>query len=153
MRELDATPSWLTITYLVPFSVWWLTQLSMLAEPPSRPLGSISLQVLQALLATQMLGLCLFAPHWRAVSVAAAMLPAWPVLAILGFAAGVSISALAATEATIAIAGLIVMALTALVRKLFSVEEMQRLAITSLGFAAAILAWLSRALWLQWVGQ
>lgn len=153
MRELDATPSWLTVMYLVPISIWWLTQLAILTVPLSPPLAGFSLQVLHALLLTQMLSLCLFAPRWRAISVATALLPAWPILGMLGFAAGVSVAALAATEAVIAITGLIVMALTVLVRKLFSGDEIQRLAITGLGLAAAILAWASRTLWLQWVSQ
>ena len=153
MRDLDATPSWLTVMYLVPFSIWWLTQLSILTEPLSPLLADISLQVLQALLATQMLSLCLFVPRWSAVSVATALLPAWPVLGMLGLAAGVPVAALAATEAVIAIAGLVVLTLAALVQKVLTGNELRRLALASLGLAAAILAWVSRHVWLQWVSQ
>jgi len=139
--------------YLVPISIWWLTHMSTLAEPLSPPLAGFSLQVLQALLITQMFSLCLFVPRWNAVSVAAALLPAWPILGMLGLAAGVSITGLAATEAVIAVAGLIVLTLATLVQKVLARDEIQRLALTTLGLAAAILAWLSRDLWLQWVSQ
>ena len=153
MRDLDATPSWLTVMYLVPFSIWWLTQLSILTEPLSPLLADISLQVLQVLLVTQMLSLCLFVPRWSAVSVATALLPAWPVLGMLGLAAGVPVAALAATEAVIAIAGLVVLTLAALVQKVLTGNEQRRLALASLGLTAAILAWVSRHVWLQWVSQ
>jgi len=151
VRELDATPSWLTGVYLVPICIWWLAQLSTLTEPLSPPLAGFSMQVLQALFITQALSLCLFVPRGCAVSVAAALMPAWPILGMLGFAAGVSVTALAATEAVIAIAGLIVLMLATLVQKLFTGGEIRRLALSSLGLAAAILAWVSRTVWLQWV--
>ena len=106
MRELNATPSWLTVMYLVPFGIWWLTQLAILTEPLSPPLTDISMQVLQALFTTQMLGLCLF-----------------------------------------------VLAPATLLQKLCGHAEIRRLALTGLGLAAAILAWVLRQEWLQWVSR
>ena len=119
--------------YLVPFGIWWLTQLAILTEPLSPPLTDISMQVLQALFTTQMLGLCL--------------------LGMLGLAAGVTVTALAMTEAIIATAGLVVLAPATLLQKLCGHAEIRRLALTGLGLAAAILAWVLRQEWLQWVSR
>lgn len=151
MRSIDATPAFLTIAYLVPICVWWFVQVSMMSQPASPPLASFSVQVLQALVLTQVLCLCLFVPHWAAASVAAALLPAWPLLAMLGFAAGMSIVVLAAVQAFIALIGLIIVAAATLLHHTRISAEVLRLLLSGLGVVAFTFAWLLRTEWLQWV--
>ncbi len=77
------------------------------------------------------------------------LLPAWPLLAMLGLAAGLSAARLAATEAAVAAIGLVVLGIAALIRKSKLGAEGLRLALASTGAVAAALAWSWRAELLQ----
>ena len=50
-----ATPALLTITYLIPLSIWWLTQLFVFSPAPATAVTSLSLQTLRTLLLVQLL--------------------------------------------------------------------------------------------------
>lgn len=160
MRTVSATPAVLTMTYLVPVSVWWFVQMSLLLQASNPVFVPFSIHVLQTLSIVQVLYLCLFAPHWvqpqpgmtnSAVAVATALLPAWPLFAILGLATGVPVTALIATQAVAAVAGLAVARIATFVRRLRLSAELLRLSQACLGLAAATLAWSLRSEWLQWL--
>jgi hypothetical protein len=162
MRKVSATPAVLTITYLVPVSVWWFAQMSILLHASEPLLVPFSLNVLQTLSIVQVLSLCLFVPHWiqpqlgmtyGATTIATSLLPAWPLFAILGLATGVPATALIATQAVAAGIGLAVAGIASFVQRLPVTAEVLRLSKACLGLTAATLAWLLRSQWLQWITQ
>lgn len=162
MRNVSATPAVLTIAYLVPVSVWWFAQMSILLQASNPVLVPFSIQVLQTLSIVQVLCLCLFVPHWvqprlgmthSATTIATSLLPAWPLFAILGLATGIPATALIATQVVAACVGLAVAGITTLVQRSSVSAEVLRLSQAGLGLAAATLAWLLRSEWLQWLAQ
>jgi hypothetical protein len=152
---MSATPALLTLTYLIPVSTWWFTQLSV--QPSSS--GLFSLRVLETLLITQLLCLSLFLPQWieskdeirqHATSIAASLLPCWPLIALLWLATGVSVLALVVWQVVAVVIGLAV-ALVALALQRFRVDdEPLRLMQSSLGLVAATFVFVTSADWLQW---
>jgi hypothetical protein len=162
MRNVRATPAVLTLTYLVPVSVWWFAQMSILLQASEPLLVPFSLNVLRTLSIVQVLSLCLFVPHWiqpqlgmtyGATAIATSLLPAWPLFAMLGLATGIPATALIATQAVAAGVGLAVAGIAMVVQRLRMSAEVLRLSQACLGLAAATLAWLLRSEWLQWLTQ
>ena len=162
MRNVSATPAVLTITYLVPVSVWWFAQMSILLQASEPLLVPFSLNVLQTLSIVQVISLCLFVPHWvqqrlgmahSATAIATSLLPTWPLFAMLGLATGVSATALIATQAVAAVIGLAMAGIASIVQRLPVTAEVLRLSKACLGLTAATLAWLLRSQWLQWIAQ
>ena len=162
MRNVSATPAVLTMTYLVPVSVWWFAQMSLLLQASNPVLAPFSINILQTLSIVQVLCLCLFVPHWvqsqlgmthSATAIATSLLPAWPLFAILGLATGVPATALVATQAVAAGIGLAVASIATFMQRLHMSAEILRLSQAGLGLAAATLAWLLRSEWLQWLAQ
>ncbi len=160
MRNVSATPAVLTIAYLVPVSVWWFAQLSLLLQASNPVLVPFSINVLQTLSVVQLLCLCLFAPHWikpqlgmahSATTIATSLLPAWPLFALLGLATGIPASALIATQAVAACVGLAVAGAATFLQRLHVSAEGLRLSQSCLGLAAASFAWLLRDEWLRWL--
>jgi hypothetical protein len=150
------------MTYLIPVSVWWFAQMSLLLQASNPVLVPFSISVLQTLSVLQVLSLCLFVPHWNqpqlgmthsAKTIATSLLPAWPLFAILGLATGVPETALIASQALAAGIGLAVAGITTFVQRLHLRAEIMRLSRACLGLAAATLAWLLRGAWLQWLAQ
>jgi hypothetical protein len=133
---------------MIPLGVWWFGHLSTMSQPPSPALGTFSTGVLQALVIAQMLSVCLFAAHWHPSSIAAHLLPAWPLLAMLGLAAGIPIVGLLASQLAVAAGGSAVFGIAALLRRFRMPAETMRLARTSLGVLCACLAWMSHGAWL-----
>ena len=157
-----ATPAFLTITWLIPLSIWWLTQLFVLSTAAATVVGPMSLQALHTLLLVQLLSVCLFAPHWahpkslivrNGSEIAASILPSWPLIAMLWLATGVSAAALGSTQLLVAIVGLALLAIAHHVRRVAGRHEVARILNTSLGLIAATLAWLYSDKWLQWATQ
>ncbi len=159
MRTLSAMPAWVSLLYVIPVSLWWYVQFAMLPAPMSPPLAGISLQVLQTLFMAQALCLCLFIPmldrgqgplpQLALNGIAMSLLPAWPLLAMFGLASGVSVVALAATEAAVATIGAIVLGIAILMRRSKLGAEGLRLALASLSAVAAALTWFWRTELLQ----
>jgi hypothetical protein len=153
---MGATPAMLTMVYLIPVSIWWFTQMSVLTSSPEQ----FSLQVLGALLIMQVLCLCLFVPQWvrpqerlkqGATAIAASLLPCWPLFAMLWLASGVSAFALVASQAGAVSVGLVVASMAMILQRSRVSEEPLRLLQTSLGLLAATLVFLARTDWLQWI--
>lgn len=153
MRQLSAAPSLVAFIYLVPISTWWLTELSIMPEPASPVLATFSSVVLKTLVTTQMLSLCLFVTRWSPVSIATSLLPAWPVLALLGLAAGITLGSLAITQAIIATTGILICGVAMMLRRILPDSEVMHLSFSVLGLAVAVLAWFLRGYWLQWVAS
>ena len=162
MRNVSATPAVLTIAYLVPVSIWWFAQTSLLLQASNPVFVPFSINVLQTLSVVQILCLCLFVPHWvrpqlgmthDATTIATSLLPAWPLVAMLGLATGIPATALIATQAVAASIGLAVAGIAMVVQRLRMSAEVLRLSQACLGLAAATLAWLLRSEWLQWLTQ
>jgi len=160
MRTVSATPAVLTLAYLVPVSVWWFAQMSLLLQASNPVLVPFSINVLQTLSIVQVLCLCLFVPHWvqsqlgmthSATMIATSLLPAWPLFAILGLATGVPATALIATQAVAAGIGLAMAGVAVFMQRLHLGAEVLRLSQSCLGLVAATLAWLLRNEWLQWL--
>lgn len=167
MQPLSATPILFTLIYSSLISVWWFAQLSMLSPLPGPALAPVSSQVLQALVAVQILGLCLFVPMWilhdskqagprssrlrYPLIIASSLLPAWPLIAMLGLATGVSFTSLAITQALAIGIGLAVAIVATLGQNLVATVELQRLINTGIGALAAACAWLLRDSFLHWL--
>ena len=165
MRALKLTPALVGLMCALPISVWWFTQLTLVAPLPGPALAPLSREVQTVLVSVQLLVLCLFAPLWvlndarlcngrsgallAAATIASILLPAWPLIVMLGLASGVSFSALLATQIVIALAGLVIVAIASVARAVFDSTESLRLILTGLGVAAAFAAWSLRASWLQ----
>ena len=147
MRQLSAIPAAVTLVWLVPAGVIWLAELAMMSPLPGPALGPISVELLRVMLIAQLLALCLFAPQWRADAVAMSLLPAWPMITLLGYAAGVPALQLLGTQVIAAATGLLVVAVTAPLRQRRG-RETARLLLGAAGLAAAGLAWLVRDDWL-----
>lgn len=150
----------LTITWLVPLSAWWFGQLFVLSPVTSPAVAHLSLQAVQTVLVAQVLCICLFAPHWiepdssianNGSTVAASLLPAWPLIAVLWLASGVSVAALAGTQLLAGGIGLALILIATGVRRSAARGEMLRMLQTSLGVTAASIAWLLHETWLQWL--
>ncbi len=148
MRSVSATPAYLAIAWMIPLGIWWFGSLSTMSQAPSPALGSFSAEVVQALVIVQMLSVCLFAAQWHPSSIAAHLLPAWPLLAMLGLAAGMPTVGLLASQLAVAASGAAVFGIAAVLRRFHMPAETMRLALTSLGVVCAGLAWMSRAAWL-----
>ena len=157
---MSATPAFLSIAYLMPISVWWFVQISMVSQMPDPLWAPFGVRVLQTLIVVQLLCLSLFVPHWvkpkfdarkNAPSIVGSLLPAWPLLTILCLATGVSAAALVATQVATAGVGLLVAGAATLVYRLRLPHETLRLSQASLGLASAMLAWSLRAEWLNWI--
>jgi hypothetical protein len=153
---MRVTPAVLTLAYLIPASIWWFTQLSLM--PTST--GQLSLQALEALLLTQVLFLCLFVPLWTrptadikqgATAIAAALLPSWPLLAMLSLASGVTVLAMVASQTVLAVVGLIITSIAMILQRATGAAEPMRLVRVSVGLIAASVALMTRAIWLPWV--
>jgi hypothetical protein len=147
VRRLSAIPAAVTLVWLVPIGLAWLAALSMMSPLPGPALGPLSLDVLRIALVAQLVTLCLFAPQWHSLAVPASLLPAWPMLALLGHAAGIPAPSLIGTQVVAAGTGLLLTALTAPLRRPPGGETAQLLRGTA-GVVAAGLAWLVRDTWL-----
>jgi len=163
VRKLTALPAFIAIGCLVAVAAWWFMQWSLLPATNAAAIHDISLQAMRLILLLQMISINLFAPLWAnrpyasvtensTTSIFAALFPAWPLLAILWLATGVSAAALAATEALVLGAGWVVTLLGRTIRQLTPQAEISRLMLASLGLVAAATAWLFRVEWLQWIG-
>lgn len=147
MRRLSPIPAVVTLLWLVPAGTAWLAELSMMSPLPGPALAPASLDALHVVLLAQCLSLVLFAPQWQAAAVPTALLPAWPLLALLGYATGVTLITLMITQLFAAAAGLLVVAVTAPLRRPAGGDTL-RLARASAGLVAAAIAWLLRDAWL-----
>ena len=147
MRRLSAIPAVVTLVWLLPAGAAWFAELSMMSPLPGPELGPASLDTLRLVLLAQLLALCLFAPQWQANAVAASLLPAWPLVALLGYATGIPAPTLVGTQIGIAATGLLITALTAPLRRPGGGETAQLLRAAA-GTVAAGIAWLVRDSWL-----
>jgi hypothetical protein len=147
MRQLSVIPAAVTLVWLVPACAIWLAELSMMSPLPGPALGPVSGELLRAVLIAQLLALCLFAPQWQADAVAMSLLPAWPLIALLGYAAGAPALTLLGTQTVAGATGLLLTALTAPLRQRPG-RDTARLLQGTAGLVAAGLAWLVRDAWL-----
>ena len=166
MQSLNATPSLLALTLSIPLSVWWFSQMSMMSPLPGPGLTPTSLQALLVFLGVQVSCLCLFGPLWQMADQrspephpsviksmtdsAAFLLPTLPLLAMLGYATGVSLARLGATQVFIFAIGTAVAVVARLALMRISSPDAQRLVVTSIGALAATVAWSSRSNCFQW---
>ena len=167
MRNLTTIPALLAIACLITVSTWWLLQLSALPRMNAAAINDISLQAARTLLLLQLMSISLFAPLWPTAAlggakqpdasahivmpVLAAILPAWPLLALLWLASGIAATAVVKIEVLVLGVGLAVTLLARAIHRLDLNTEAERLLQTSLGIAAAAASWLFRAEWLQWI--
>jgi hypothetical protein len=167
MRALKLTPALVGLLCALPISIWWFAQLTLVSPLPGPALAPLSREVLTVLVSVQLLVMCLFAPLWvlndarlcngrsgallAAATIASMLLPAWPLIVMLGLASGASFSGLLTAQIAIASAGLVIVAIASVSRALFDTTESLRLILTGLGAVAAFIAWSLRASWLQWL--
>lgn len=168
MWKIAATPGLVAIGCMIPVGSWWFAQLTGLVKIHSPTIGDVSVQAIQAMLILQLLSVCLFSPHWAAgayerspqqpacvhigTSVIAAILPAWPLLAILALASGVSASQTAMGEASLLAAGFALALFARAFQNQRISAEISRLSLGILGLVTATLAWLFRLEWFDWLG-
>jgi hypothetical protein len=168
MLKRSATPGLVAIGCTIPVSSWWFIQLTGLIDIHSQAIGDVSIQAMHAILILQFLSVCLFCSYWAgeshdrssrqpalvqiAPSVVATVLPAWPLLAMLSIAGGISASQIIMAEASLFTAGLAVALIARAMHNLNLNTEINRLLPSVLGLASATLFWLFRTDWFDWVG-
>jgi hypothetical protein len=168
MRNVAATPGIIAIGSMIPVSGWWFVQVNVLIDTFSVGIGHVSVQALQALLLLQCLSVCLFVPHWVTTTgevssqrrgywqiglpVLFALLPAWPLLAMLVLASGASAGQVAMAEVLFLASGLVVALVARIVHNLGMDAEITRLLLGTLGLVAAALVWWFRIEWFDWIG-
>jgi len=162
VRKLTALPALIAIGCVITVAGWWLMQVSLVAGTNATAIHAISLRAMRVIFLLQMLSTSLFAPLWLGrpsgqaathsfTSVLSALFPAWPLLALLWLATGISATAMAGTETMVLGAALVVALLARGIQHLVLDTEINRLLQTSLGIAAATATWLFRGEWLQWI--
>ena len=168
MWNIMATPGLVAIGCLIPVSSWWIIQLSGHLEKLSPATGNVSLQAIQAILILQLLSVSLFSPHWAVeshqqsphrfafvqtgVAVISSVLPAWPLLAMLSLASGVSASKFGKAEAVVLATGVTIAMVARSFQELNFGAELTRLSQSFLGLVAATLVWVFRFDWFRWIG-
>ena len=166
--KIAATPGLIAIGCMIPVSVWWFMQLSGHLEKHSPAIGNVSLQAIQAILILQLLSVSLFSPHWAAAShaqslrrfafvptgiaVISSVLPAWPLLAMLSLASGVSAIKFGKAEAVVLASGITIALIARSFQELNLGAEATRLSQSLLGLVAATLVWVFRFDWFHWIG-
>ncbi len=162
MRRVNPLPALMAIACLIAVASWWFMQLSLLTSTNAAAVGDISLLATRALLLLQLLSISLFAALWldkndafaaarSAATILSAILPAWPLLAMLCLATGLSAVALIKTELLILGVGLLVTLFAHAIRNGSLGAETSRLLRSSLGLVAAAITWTFRDEWLQWI--
>jgi len=167
MQRLDATPALLTLAGLLPFSTWWFTEVRLLPFFPDPALAPLSTDTLTAFLAVQAIGLSLLGPFLLPAAsrserpldaiahalrtVAVAMVPAVPFVALLGYAAGIAIVPLALAGAKVGLLVCLVLTAASLARSLTVSVEMQRLLLSGTGAIAALLMHAERGRLMPWI--
>jgi hypothetical protein len=168
MLKRSATPGLIAIGCTIPVSSWWFIQLTGLIDSYSQAIGDISVQAIHTMLILQFLSVCLFCSYWAAEpydqssrrpallqiapSVVATVLPAWPLLAMLSIAGGLSAGQVIMAEASLFFAGLAVALIARAIHKLLLSTEINRLLTSVLGLASATLFWVFRTDWFDWAG-
>ena len=166
--KIAATPGLVAIGCMIPVSGWWIIQLSGHLEKHSPAIGNVSLQAILAILLLQFLSVSLFSPYWAAesheqsphrfafvqtgVSVISSVLPAWPLLAMLSLASGVSASIFGKAEAVVLATGITIALIARSFQELNFRPEITRLSQSFLGLVAATLVWVFRFDWFHWIG-
>jgi len=139
----------------------------MITPLPGPGWAPFSLEVLQVVIIVQITSLCLCGPFWsrrnprpanlrtttsnNATVVVSALLPAWPLVALLGLASGVSLMSLATIEGFAAAVGVVVINTASFAEKTAVTAEARQLIRSSIGATAAFCVWLLRNSWLSWV--
>ena len=168
MRTLSGTPTLVALACLVPVSVWWFMQMM-------NPYGDIaaignttSLQAINAVLVLQLVGIALFGPEisspvvpgredrWSlskdVIAVTAFVLPALPLLAMLGLASGLTVITLVRAVCAVFAAGFATVLAGQWIRRAGLAREMTRVLHSSLGIVAASFVWIFRQDVLLWTG-
>jgi len=163
VSKIAVTPGLVAVGCLIPVSSWWFMQIDGL---PAAGIDNASLQAVQAILLLQFLSVCLFSPQWAAnsqsaqrfafveagASVAAFVVPAWPLLAMLALASEVSAGEFAVAEAAVLITGILIASISQGIEHLALGKETTRLSQILLGLVAATLVWVFRPEWFHWIG-
>jgi hypothetical protein len=159
---VNRLPVLMAIGCVITVASWWFMQLSLLTDINAAAVGDVSLRAMRALLLLQLVSISLFAALWLSKSEAfaaaqsatillSAILPAWPLLAMLSLATGLSAVALAKTEMLVLGAGVLVTLFARAIQSVSVSAEAKRLLQSSLGLVAAAITWSFRAHWLQWI--
>lgn len=167
MPGIAMTPSFVTIGCLLPASVWWLSLLSGHFQIYNPAIGDINLQALQIILTLQLVSVSLFSPFWATdtdagsahataltramISTTSAVLPAWPLLAMLSLASGVSAGKIGKAQVLVFFAGIAMTLFAYGLRQLKLTTETRHVAVSLVGVVAAILFWVFRLDWFRWV--
>lgn len=160
MPKLNAGPPLLTLIGIIPFSTWWIAQMLLLEHTAGPAIGEFSLAVLRTVVMAQVLGLCLFVPGWLAEApttttsvalgsvsiVLPAVVPAWPLIAVLGLASGAGAGQLVLAQLAVITAGTLAVFASGLLRRL--PDAGQPLAGRCLGLTLAAVAWYTGDAWL-----
>ena len=167
MWKVAATPGLIAIGCMLPVSIWWFIQASMLLATHSPAVSDVSLQAIHAMLLVQFLSVSLFSPHWQGesneqspqitfarmgTSVMSFVLPSLPLLAMLSLASGVTTGKIARAESSILVTGLCIAVIARVVPRLSLGAEFSRQLQYFLGLVAAMLVWVFRHDWFHWIG-
>lgn len=164
---MTTAPGLVAIGCMIPVSGWWLLQMTTTINGGGTLNSYSSIQAVQTLVLLQVLTVTLFAPIWAttmedrspakivaariATPVFSAVLPAWPLLAMLWLASGIPVAAFAILEAGVLAAGVALGFIAVAIRRPQMNPEMTRLVPVCLGLTSATIAWVLRSNILGWL--
>ena len=158
MRNVTSAPTFVAIAYALPIGAWWAMQMPGLALEFSGNALQASDFALQTILVLQLLVVCLFAQHWAqsesetAPVILLTLIPAWPLLAMLGISTGTLLIALLLSQVAIFMVGMMLLAGSRAIAGIIQHQATLALCRYAIGIAAAALTWTFRMDLSRWIG-
>ena len=153
MRNMIVAPVFVAAAFSIPVATWWLLQLPGLSPVASTGTLGASIQALHILIVLQLLSVCLLYRYWmHSMSmIALTLIPTWPLVAMLGLAAGAPLTEVVVSQLLLlAIALVLTLGATRLDKSLREHSAKDTLH-AIVGIGAAALAWSFRSDWLGWL--
>ena len=158
MRNVSSASTVVAIAYSLPVSAWWMLQLpGVTAITPGDALHA-SVVALQTTLVLQLLAVCLFAQQWAKSesetlpTILLVLMPAWPLLAMLGFSTGTPLFGLVLFQAGVLTVGMMILAGSRVITRLFRNRTGAEPLCFGVGIVAAAFVWSFRAEFVAWIG-
>lgn len=158
MRNVNSASTVIAIAYSLPVSAWWMLQLPGVAATATGDALHASVVALQMTLVLQLLAVCLFAQQWAKLesdslpTILLALMPAWPLLAMLGFSTGAPLFGLLLFQAGVFAVGVMILASSRAITRLFRNRTGAEPLCFGVGIVAAAFVWSFRANIFAWIG-
>jgi len=158
MRNINSGSTVVAIAYSLPVSAWWMLQLPDVAAAAPGDALHASVVALQTTLELQLLAVCLFAQQWAKLesktlpTILLTLMPAWPLLAMLGFSTGAPLFGLVLFQAGIFAVGVTILSSSRAITHLFRNRTGAEPLCFGVGIVAAAFVWSFRANVVAWIG-